>query len=478
MEANLDEDYYQKYLEYKHQYLMLKQLKNNNDNDLEGGFSLNPLNWFKKKAVTEEAVAPSASASGTQEPEEPIVPHSTDGAYLVFYINPLNLNINKTKVFVQEHYNQEKYKIKDTIPFIEKKAFINDPEYDGNAYIVVKTGNKFKYSLLSSNKDENFDENLKLLENMKLDLDNIIQTFNDECKMTSKFTIDENLQINGRILKPIYDNIKTEYNSLKRQYELLEANYIAELSKLIEMLKKKINEQIAQREVKLYRTNTFSFTTNILDVTNNIAFLETFRRETERPVSMNMIIKIQDSYNDVNELSYIFGEYIYETTVSNTTVYTEIVREASNKRNSINIEKTNEQRQDIGLSQGSQITSYQLQSQPLTSTSFQSQSFQSLPNSSSSSSSYIYPPSPAPIMQYNMQPAPIMQYNMQRVPIVQSSPVMQMQNIPIAQPASVMQMQPGSVMQSNSMPIMQYSSPMSSPRVTEPNRFGFTTAYV
>ena len=35
MELNLDEEYYNKYIKYKQRYLMLKQLKNNNE--LEGG---------------------------------------------------------------------------------------------------------------------------------------------------------------------------------------------------------------------------------------------------------------------------------------------------------------------------------------------------------------------------------------------------------------------------------------------------------
>ena len=128
MELNSDKDYYQKYIQYKHQYIMLKQLKNNNNynyNDLEGGswwqsiFGKSEATLAKEKRVKEEKEAKiikeAEEARVQQEAEQLALEEaayaatfSGDGTYLVFEVK--EFTPDKYQFLKHLNYDNEKRK--------------------------------------------------------------------------------------------------------------------------------------------------------------------------------------------------------------------------------------------------------------------------------------------------------------------------------------------------------------------------------
>ena len=108
MELNLDEEYYNKYIKYKQRYLMLKQLKNNNE--LEGGAWPWPLSMIfgSSEVVAEEP-----------KPEQPQGPVLGDEMFLVYTISTADLQ-NPLKLTQYENLSSKgavlrtMKKIKDT----------------------------------------------------------------------------------------------------------------------------------------------------------------------------------------------------------------------------------------------------------------------------------------------------------------------------------------------------------------------------
>ena len=132
MELNLDEEYYNKYIKYKQRYLMLKQLKNNNE--LEGGAWPWPLSMIfgSSEVVAEEP-----------KPEQPQGPVLGDEMFLVYTISTADLQ-NPLKLTQYENLSSKgavlrtMKKIKDTN---SNNVEINENEADQTTNIEPENEN-------------------------------------------------------------------------------------------------------------------------------------------------------------------------------------------------------------------------------------------------------------------------------------------------------------------------------------------------
>jgi hypothetical protein len=327
MEANLDEEYYEKYLQYKQKYLMLKQLKNNN-NDLEGGGS-----WFSSLFGSKEEEAPAPAPDAAPVPDANPAPDAsngtTDGTYLVFFIDEMKYNnYEQVKVFIQDYWNE--IPVKDGHNFYKKKAFQND--YHENAYIVKKQGNIYTYKIISNIFNEsNFDDEFTQITNLKESLENIKTTTNCTCEIPKTNLIEnENFQINL---------IKDKYNVISKLYEILSDDYNKAIGFLnttfgntIEDIKKKIESFENEDQIIKYKTNTMdTFSSEVFNIDTIPTFFNSFKNKTTK--EMNMIIKIQD--ND-NEDEYRFNGTILDKSVSRTKMYEDIGIKVSTNRAALN----------------------------------------------------------------------------------------------------------------------------------------------
>jgi hypothetical protein len=361
MESNLDDEYYQKYIQYKHKYNMLKQLKNNY-NDLEGGSS-GIFGWGASTPTEAPASAPAeAPAEGESQvsPVAPVAPEidsendpATDGTYLLFNVNQFMLtkpdSYDYVKKFVQNYHNDEANK--DGLDFIDKTIFKG--LFTDNAYILVKTGRSYTYTIISDDRDLTFlDEYTKI--------NTLADTLPNEpcdCKKNNlSISIDETMIINNAHLKKKYDEIKMAFTNKKRNYVEAEAASDRILETVLN-IKTDIGTILNDPIINLYNDNKFSFTTASLTVANNRVFLSHFNNEIYEKImairqvdmsiankltyDMNMIIKIKPSYE--SDTHYKFDEYIRSTSVSNTDMYTQIDKIVANNREIKYKQRANEQ---------------------------------------------------------------------------------------------------------------------------------------
>ena len=176
MELNSDEEYYQKYIQYKRQYIMLKQLKNKNNNynynELEGGgiwetlFGKSKATKAKEKKEKEAREAREAAQREAVEIEQIelqrqadeaayLATFSGDGTYLVFSVTSFNVsdyqNLKRLN-YDNEKRKQENSKDGTDIIIMEKDEFIKNFRH---AYIVEKKENVYKYKYIIN--DDEFD---------------------------------------------------------------------------------------------------------------------------------------------------------------------------------------------------------------------------------------------------------------------------------------------------------------------------------
>ena len=308
MESNLDDKYYQKYIQYKNKYLMLKQLKYNND--LEGGMMFGNLFGSKEKKETKEAKPIS------QNLQNKIT--ETDGDYLVFNITDINQGSYKYVVDQNLETNQ-----------VSKSDFNMD--YKDLAYIITKKGtnitgkiitddiNKNIQSLLTNMKlklNLNDDQNQKLMlciENFNKYSEEITNIFNDQKKQIANTVINREINLVHKSFMGSSEKIKkllTESNTILRD----SFNNILQTSEY-----KKYNEFVLKFELPFTKPYNEKFFT---DLTNNI------KTQTGATVTLNMIIKIKETENQ-----FVF-EKMGDSSISHTPTYLNI------KQHKIDSEKT------------------------------------------------------------------------------------------------------------------------------------------
>jgi hypothetical protein len=310
MESNLDDKYYQKYIQYKNKYLMLKQLKYNND--LEGGSF---MNWFgsneKKKADTKTTVAKATDAKAIDAATE------TDGVYLVF-------NIDK---IVPDDHVYAIYQNKETNK-VGKNNF--NLRNNDKAYIITKKGDKFLGKIITNEKNidsllTNIKENLYLDTVKHPDLNSCIQNYNKYSEYVDNILNEKNIS-NKDIISEL-NKIRLDF--LKRSTEMKN-----KLNSDNDELSKLFTKILLMPEYLKYKTFNFDYTLSFTSV-NNSNFLEklitVIERDNKNKVKLNMIIKIKET-----DESYVFEDRD-DKSISNTLKYREIIE------HKIAFDKTKEQ---------------------------------------------------------------------------------------------------------------------------------------
>lgn len=338
METNLDDVYYQKYLQYKQKYLELKQIKNN----LDGGGGL----FGKKKGKAVMRIDNGENnREDNEENEDPDVRTSslTDGYYLVFNLDG---NIDLTKNYVQTNYNKE---TKTGISFIKKDTFINEREQNEKSYIIKKEGKNITCNIISSAISEDF--NLKLQEMRDTlninkegkDDDSIGQLLETNCSSNYHNTMVENLKNNINKIeakditqvknKEIHDALSKFLDDFKRTF----ANNSRQFFNVYELQKKELIQNLNLDQYNKYKETNFELADeNQFNKNYSNAFLEILKTEINKTSAgsdvpeFNMILKIQNNY--LNDSHYKFGEYINKNNISITPKYVEIVKELAERR--------------------------------------------------------------------------------------------------------------------------------------------------
>jgi hypothetical protein len=268
MEINLDDKYYQKYIEYKQKYLLLKQLKNNDELDLEGGmFGL----WGSKK--TEKT--PSSE--------------TTDGDYLVFTIDTID---KSSYIYL---IDQNSTKSIDMNDFLLK--------HKDKAYLLNKKGTRLTGSIITKDKNTKIDTVISTMRK-KLFIDKDIPL--DE----KKHIYTENQQLNEVIKK--YDTyyrevdkiLRTDTNNevinaaiLKFRTEFLNNSEIMKTNMITyhKNLKTTFSNILSMSEFSKYKSITIDYD-NPFDNSNGDKFLNNLntkiKSETGSDSNLNMIIKI------------------------------------------------------------------------------------------------------------------------------------------------------------------------------------------
>lgn len=328
MELNSDDEYYQKYLEYKQQYIMLKQLKNNNE--LEGGslleyiFGKSKATLAKEKRMKDRELAKQAAiqaaeqaaaeqAAAEQAAIEEAANYQGDGTYLVFQINDFS-DYPTIKLFNYDN-TKKKHPDNDIIPIMKKSEFLFP-----NAYIVTKNKEIYNYKFI--NGDTEFQNIYNDIQNQV----NSIKTHNCSC-----------------VISPLQNNpnniINTLINNLNDVIAVYSSNLSMKEQELANIMKRNINNIMETGEHQMYILHTLDFHESKFNESTNVKFLEKINQEVNaiiqantnanananeiKPyVDFNMIIKIKDDY-EVTE-DYIFDKIITKDDASYTETYAKI----------------------------------------------------------------------------------------------------------------------------------------------------------
>ena len=319
MELNSDDEYYQKYLEYKQQYIMLKQLKNNNE--LEGGFwesifgkskaTLAKEQRMRERRLTKQAADQAAAeqAAAEQAAIEEAANYQGDGTYLVFQITDFS-DYQTIKLFNYDN-TKKKHPDNDIIPIMKKSEF----QYP-NAYIVTKNKKIYNYKLI--NGDTEFQNIYNDIQNQV----NSIKTHNCTCAIPP-------LQNNPNNI------INTLINNLNGEIGVYSSNLSMKEQELANIMKQNITNLMATGEHQMYILRSLDFDESKFNESTNVKFLEKINQEVNaiinanananeiKPnVDFNMIIKIKDDYEATED--YIFDKIITKDDASYTETYARI----------------------------------------------------------------------------------------------------------------------------------------------------------
>jgi hypothetical protein len=297
MESNLDDKYYQKYIQYKNKYLMLKQLKYNND--LEGGMF--GMSWF---GSNEKKAAEPISSKFKTKIQDDAKATETDGVYLVFNIDKIDID---SHVYIVDQNSEITSLVINT--FNQKN---ND-----KAYIITKKGTKFLCKIITDDINiqsllTNMKKDLYLNDKQHPDLLDCIQKYNKYSdEMTKIFS---SQKITNAVIKKKYNEI---YNNFLDTSAKMKNTLSSDNTKLKELY----NDMLLSNEYKKYETFEFDFT---MPFTKKYiqAFLtiltDTIKIKTQNTFTLNMIIKIKEIDD-----KYVF-EKMGSDSISLTPKYLEI----------------------------------------------------------------------------------------------------------------------------------------------------------
>ena len=329
MELNSDEKYYQKYIQYKHQYIMLKQLKNNNNynynyNELEGGdsswwqsiFGKSEATLAKERAAKElkerreedRSEAEQNARDKAAEEEAYAATFSGDGTYLVFEV--INFNNSNYPNLKHLNYDNEKRKTENSkdgtdIVIMDKVEFSTHFKH---AYIVIKDKEIYTYKYIVN--DNDFESIYRSI------LEEVQNIKNDNCKCNITPVNDNNNNNVSTLTTRINDHI-TIYNSSNAMHQ----------KSLYESLISNIDNQINTGDHQKFVTHTLNYKEPRFDATTNDSFLIKMKTDAvpktiKESVDLNMIIKIKNNYKE--DTNYIFDKIITKEDASYTTTYAKI----------------------------------------------------------------------------------------------------------------------------------------------------------
>jgi hypothetical protein len=289
MESKLDDKYYQKYMQYKNKYLMLKQFKNNND--LEGGM----FGFF------------GTNETSTAKPISKILNDAaTDGVYLVFNIKDINKDSHKYVVDQNLEINK-----------VRKSEFNIDNK--DKAFIITKQGTKFICKIITDDINKNIESLLtKMKEELYLndnqnnqDLKLCIEKFNNYSDKITDILKQQNTN----------DKINTEISSVYKSFIERSNNIKTMLSENNTKLKDAFNKILLSSEYKKYNEFDFDFKSPFTKTYSQDFFkllTDTIQIKTRNTVALNMIIKITETADE-----YVFEKRGIDS-ISRTPMYNKI----------------------------------------------------------------------------------------------------------------------------------------------------------
>jgi hypothetical protein len=257
MEVNLDDKYYQKYIEYKQKYLMLKQLKNNND--LEGGGVFDSI--FGKK----------------KDPIETTQSINTDGEYLVFYLDEAEQDLKKYYRYINDKS-------------LDKNLF--NSTFFEKAYIVTKKNNSFICKLITNEKNKDITKILDKLNNQLL-----LGTTISENKILNAWKTDnkKNIDYVNKILTITVNNgeINKKLNETKIEFTQIMDTINEAIDKKYENLNTSVQNIYKMPEFLRYKDIIITDYNLPFNSLNHIDFLSKIpNSNTDSKNAFNMILKI------------------------------------------------------------------------------------------------------------------------------------------------------------------------------------------
>jgi hypothetical protein len=317
---------------------MLKEMKQLKTNNLEGGMW--PFSYFFGSSETSQQVA-----------------DSTDGTYLVFYIDEEKINTFKeeyeknksdeiniannfkefwnyfetVKKFTQNSYDEEQ---KIDIKFFNKEQFKNF--FDKKAYILTKNGKKITSTIISTDNDNTFVNDLLKVQNFQNKIEELIEK-NNKTALTCHTDIINNIQQDINTMKIDNSEYNQQFANINRQIDSFvvsisanESNTKTSILDILEKLKQEYNQVLIKMNKSIYAPSNYD--TNIIWkdalAESNIDFIldEIKSRgvkeiDNKEKIKPNMIIKI----NNDDPLDYKYAETIKKNTISITNMYTLLV---------------------------------------------------------------------------------------------------------------------------------------------------------
>jgi len=332
MELNLDEEYYNKYIKYKKRYLMLRQLKNNND--LEGGWPW-PISLILGTGETPVEV-----------PQVPQAPSYGSKMYLVFTIsaddltNPLKLTQftdlslrtamkrNMRQINTNNESDQGDQNINNETNDNKEKTFMKCDEFFktySDAYLLLQKDDKWYYRLL--NKDTNkmtfsYEEVNSYLESIKIKIDG----FPSKDDIQSKDDISSKDDIPSKDGTPqfIYGYKNKEDNTMNNEIiSLINKEisiYVENNNKYLEDKTATFKETIkTNSKIRILETFVETQLPSNLDpnlVVPNEKFLVRFNNHFRSEPPQNMILEIKPYINGDIDFTY---DNLSDITASNQT---------------------------------------------------------------------------------------------------------------------------------------------------------------
>jgi hypothetical protein len=245
LNLNLNNKYYEKYIKYKKRYIMLRQLKNNNE--LEGGmFGQFFADWFSKKP---DQVAPEEPQDTTKYYLVFHVPDTTDASKLKMFKNLVIKNVvKKSTLSNSEENNEENNEVTNDADeinktFMNKIKFINEFK---QAYIITNKkdseGNfKTDYTLV----DEDSTTILIRYNQIKKHFDNSIR----RCEVPPFKIIENNTEQDGGVEDENNDSDMDMDNAPRTnnsKINVLNVTIPKKINDAIEILNKDIKESITK----------------------------------------------------------------------------------------------------------------------------------------------------------------------------------------------------------------------------------------